>query len=602
MLKNAAQLWGHQTSDVDSYDPLVGLLMGACATEFEKIYHELYSSQSRLLERLAQLLTPEVNKGPEPAHAIMHLKPIDASTVISRDTQFYAKKSIRNNSVQEEFLDVFFSPANDVHLFNGAVKYLATDMAVFEVNGVIHKERLFNSVNKKKHPETTLWLGLDLHESIEHLDGLSFYFDWLNNPDRDSYYHLLPFSRWFLNGEKINIQIGLTDRKASIEDSLSNEYDILSKQERKVGAYYNHAFITLENNREKLVFNERKKEYPAEFKDVFNEKDLGKLKKGMVWIQIKFPPSVSLDVINEVSCTMNCFPVINRKLNEVTFRLQTDRTNIIPLSAKDDLFLAMNKVKTDTGVEYSSSNSIKDVQKINPGTYVITQGNLERFDSRGAADYLSYLLSLVSNETAAFTAYGQEFVSSSLKEINQIMASLNQKISQKEIGSDQANYLIIKPTDAKNIFIEFWSTAGETGNNVKSGTPLTPYSNYNIDTASAVLILGSSGGKDPLSPQETLNTYKQALMTRERIVTKEDIKVTCLKELGKQVSDIEVQNGWTIDPAAKTGFIKTIDVAITYSDNTGKTSEEWNIICRRLKTILELKSSGFTPFRVFMKE
>src|SRR5688572_20213062 len=97
MLKNAVQLWGHQPSDVDSYDPLVGMLMGACATEFEKIYHEIYSSQARLIERLAQLLTPEINKGPEPAHAIMHLKSVEASTVINKESQFYTKKLNRNN-------------------------------------------------------------------------------------------------------------------------------------------------------------------------------------------------------------------------------------------------------------------------------------------------------------------------------------------------------------------------------------------------------------------------------------------------------------------------------------------------------------------------
>lgn len=449
MLKNAVQLWGHQPSDVDSYDPLVGMLMGACATEFEKIYHEIYSSQARLIERLAQLLTPEINKGPEPAHAIMHLKSVDASTVINKEAQFYTKKYNRNNAMQEEFLDIFFSPVHDFTLMNAAVKYLVSDTAAYEMKGVIHKEQLFNAAHKNAESKTTLWLGLDIDENIKNPEGISFYFDWFNNPDKGSYYKLLPFSRWFINGQKVNIHIGLADKKENEGNSLSLEYDVQYKQEKKVMAFYNHAFVTLKNNTDDLLLSENRMDYPAEFKNLFLDKDLKKLEKGTVWIQINFPPSSPPGVIHEISCTMNCFPVINRRLNEITFRLQTDRTNIIPLTANNDLFFSMHKVQTDTGINYSLYGSTKDVHKINSNTYVLTQGNIERFDSRDAADYLSYLLSLISNETLAFSAYGQEFVSSSLKEINQIIASLNQKISLKEISRGPVNYLIIKPVNAK---------------------------------------------------------------------------------------------------------------------------------------------------------
>jgi hypothetical protein len=70
LFKTASALWGHKGLQAEgAFDPLVGLLFGACATELEKISHDIEESRGRALERLVQLLYPEVLSTPYPGMA-----------------------------------------------------------------------------------------------------------------------------------------------------------------------------------------------------------------------------------------------------------------------------------------------------------------------------------------------------------------------------------------------------------------------------------------------------------------------------------------------------------------------------------------------------
>ena len=61
------------------------------------------------------------------------------------------------------------------------------------------------------------------------------------------------------------------------------------------------------------------------------------------------------------------------------------------------------------------------------GTYTLRTGDVERFDSRNAMEYMNYLLELLRDESSAFAALGQDFVASQIKELNQNIAQLEQK-------------------------------------------------------------------------------------------------------------------------------------------------------------------------------
>src|SRR5687767_14960768 len=111
MVKTAARLWGYSEDETESaFDPLVNILFSACSLELEKVSNEIHSSRARLLERMVQLLSPEVLCGPLPAHAVLHAKSIDNLTRLRETDQFFwtQKSSSVYESNSTRYKDIFF--------------------------------------------------------------------------------------------------------------------------------------------------------------------------------------------------------------------------------------------------------------------------------------------------------------------------------------------------------------------------------------------------------------------------------------------------------------------------------------------------------------
>ncbi len=140
MMQSAARFWGlPETDTAASFDPLVALLMGACATELEKINGEIESSRSRVLERLVQLLSPEALTGVLPAHAVAQAQPADETGKIGPEDQLYISKRHAPLQADEQATkeDIYFSPVGDFLLHKAVIKYKATGnkMLPVEING-----------------------------------------------------------------------------------------------------------------------------------------------------------------------------------------------------------------------------------------------------------------------------------------------------------------------------------------------------------------------------------------------------------------------------------------------------------------------------------
>ena len=133
MLKKAAQLWGIPASEIDvSFDPIISILITACAAEIEKISADVNESQTRITEKIIQLMTPETVFGPRPAHAILQSNPLDNFTVIKPEYLFTHKKKTTYKNTSQNFKNIYFSPIQDFKLINASVSYIATGSSIYE--------------------------------------------------------------------------------------------------------------------------------------------------------------------------------------------------------------------------------------------------------------------------------------------------------------------------------------------------------------------------------------------------------------------------------------------------------------------------------------
>ena len=471
----------------------------------------------------------------------------------------------KSNGPLDSNIDIFFGPASNYKIFDGDVKYIACGNNVYEISQETQSKESFLRSEKKIQPYTA-WVGLELNPVIESLEGLSFFIDIKNLPDKELLLDLLPFSRWGFENSELSIEQGIWDAANNkiAADSLFGVEEFMPTPniEQNVYQFYKNHFITINHSTLNAAeINAKKSKYPVDFEKIYYPEELKNFKEDLCWFKISFPPSFNETVLDELTISINCYPVINRHLNEVRYSLQS-HFNIIPLITSEQ-YLDVRNVQNISGRLYVSNPLEKDTLT-SKGTYSVRSSGVEHFDSRNAKEHLNYITELLRDESNAFAAYGQDFISSLIKELNQNISQIEQKIQQNSVNiNSRSTFLFLKPYEEnENVFVEFWTTNGEMANMIRSGLKLNLYSGNDINRETLVLMTPTISGRDKPKNTDLLTAYKTALLSRDRVVTQQDIKNICTQIFGAKLQKVDVKKGVAISNIPNEGLISTIDVYI----------------------------------------
>ncbi|MBL0104966.1 MAG: type VI secretion system baseplate subunit TssF [Bacteroidetes bacterium] len=603
MIKNAAKIWGGNENDdpESSFDPIVTMFIDACASELYKINSEIRSSQSRILNRLAQILSPEALIGPQPSHAIAHARPTDPTLAIDPDIQFYSLKRISSNdSINKEInKEIFFSPLTNYKLFDGDIKYAASSNLLFEYKSPISRQNLSDGFSTDKLDPSVLWIGIELNTRVNSLQDMSFYFDWKNDSEQDQYLHMLPLTKWTINNEFKEVVAGIgteSKHQNSLSETLTEQENITLQTKRKVEDFYKSRFYTLIDNATDENSKLERSSYPSEFTDIFSPQVLSKIQGNCVWIKLQFSTAFPANAISDLYLSINSYPVINKKLNKLIYRLQNN-LNIVPLST-EDLFFDLGSVQNSEGKPFIS-NPMSSGFKNESGYYTLRYGGLERFDERQATEMLTTVLDLLRDENAAFSSLGNDFINTYIRQISQALAMIENRIELKGQKKKPDYFLLINPFIAdENIYVRFTTTNGNNGNHVKAGSKLINYSGTEVRPESLMFISASTGGKDALNENERIMAYKKAMLSHDRIVTEQDIRLACFHELGTLVKNVIVKKSWKAPLQKKQGIQRILEVILYPSKSQQLSQEEWADLARGIKSKIELQSTGIIPLNI----
>lgn len=595
MLKRAAEVWGFSESEMDDFDPLVRLLIEACSVEFEKIAGEIGKTQNRMLERLAQLLYPgmiDVN----PACGIIQVRSSEPSAMLNPDAQFFYKPSGNDRKRENQNTDLFFSPSRSTKVFDGSLSYISSARELFSLTDGIQKQLITSSVKKIMDYQHVVWLGLDLNEEVNSLDGISFFFNWTNQPEANNWYQYLPYTEWISETNILTQHTGLPVFENSSEPAfnLEGEFDPMQKIEAHVNELFNHHYITLTSKAAIDQLKVKRRPYPKAFEQLFDKKELQELKEPLLWIEIRFPPVIPAEALDTVFISLNAIPVINRKLNKFTYKL-VQSLNIVPLET-DGTFLSMKEIANSQG------QSVKLVPFANPSglmpeTYTLRYG-VNRFDERNSYETLVNLTGLIREESSFFSSLGEDFLIQNIRELNQVLARIEDKVKMQNKNQSPYPYLAIKPKqEGGTIMVEFWSCNGELANKMPIGSQLISYRSSSVLTNSIFFITSTYGGRDKFNDAEKIDQYKKSLLTHNRIVTLEDLKVFMQTELGKTVRSMEYKKIFIKGTNPADGFIRCMQIVIT--PETGSLEpHEWEHRLRDVKLKLEKQSVNNIPYRL----
>lgn len=588
-------MWGYpETEPETSFDPLVGMLLSACASELEGLSHEIGESQLRVTDRLIQFLSPDTLTGVIPAHSVAYAESVEPVCILQPEHQFYVTKKTKSdqdpaNTVKSDF---FFSAAGKYKLVNGRVAYMGFSDKLYTITDNRRKELVANGTRRLN--ASSLWLGLTLDPDVTSLDKLSFCFTFLDSSRVKLFLHNLKKTKWFINGEPISTCSGLMEeftKKADAEAVLKSRSNISQKINRHVNNYYKDQFVTIDAEVSLTTTAKDSRDIIDAFGKI---KDHSNAK--IQWIEVRFPEAISASILAEVFCTINAFPVVNKRLHHRSFRLK-EYLNIVPLETSD-AFLDIKNIEGLDGWQYGIE-SLKTMAELEPGSLLVRSEGVGRFDNRSAGEFTNHLLELLKDESAAFSSMGRDMLSNDVKKLNQIIFRLEQKLDSVASIKESTTYLMLKARHVNdNVFLEYWSTKGKMANNLRSGSRLNNYKGVDIKEDSAMLLRTSSGGRDRLDMEGRLNAYRKALLSRQRIVTSEDVKALCYSRFEGQMEKVEIQKSFSSALSSKEGLQRTLDVLITPAKDTKLKASDWDYLCEDLLVTLKERSSNILPYRI----
>ncbi len=592
LTRQAAEFWGYAENDLDGFDPLVHLLLEACAVEFEKMGQELQHTQHRLLERLATLLNPDVVDIAQPAYAVAQARAREALVTLPATAQFGFQPATAGR--QTAGPEVYFSPLQETRLVGGAVRCLATDDTVWQLEPNGQKRVLAHRAAAPPATYRRLWLGLDLPAGVA-LEDLTLYLEWFNEPHRATYAAFLPGEQWRLGGIELTLQPD--PAQAAGPAYLGEEYDALRRVEQQVRELYGRSFVQLSGPAGALAAY-LPRPYPAELAAVLDTAtDLAALTQPLTWLEIRFSPALPPAAFEQLTCALNCFPVLNRRLHKVLFRLQP-ALNLFPLVSEEP-FLAVREVYSLSNVIYRPT-TLSSLTEGATDTYTLRTHGAGRFDTRTGREALRELVELLRDESRAFTAAGTDFIGSILRELNQNLARLEERLDRHPTAEQAVPYLLVRPKDINDsVYLEYWSSNGAAANRLPAGSRLRVHDGHYLDEVR--LLTTTAGGRERPTAEERTHALRRNLLARNRLVTLADITAACWAELGAHLADVRVEKGFQNGSTPTAGFVRCIRVRLTPAATSRLSAPEWQHAAEALQAHLSGQSALNLPYEVVMQ-
>lgn len=603
MLKEAARLWGDgDVLDPDAYDPVLNLLVGACASEIERVGHEVQTVQNRVFERMVQLLLPSAATTPLPAHAVAQARPAEPVFTLGPGDHFYLQRLADDKA--KEF---FFTPLKSVRLFDAALVFLAAGRNIWQIQESGRKEPLAETTFSHALPASDIWIGLDTNDLIESPEGFHFFFDWRQDSRKQEWLRLLPLARWYTEGGmEWQSVIGLpgvaSENPENQEIDFQYEFSALKPVEEQVAQLYRNQFCTLRQPGEQQPVSVKRTQYPEVFRQAFSEESLQSLqvkRRDFLWICIRFPQALPIDAVENMVCTVNSFPVLNRRLQTARFNQVSRQYSMLPLPTEEQ-FLSVNRVQTTNG-ETLHPAPFGDINSGAAGAWILRQGGVERFDARSADEHLQHLRELLREESAAFAAYDRDLLAADLRELNQRIAALEQRlaITSQNQPADTTPYLLLRHIQhGDDVIADYWSTTGELANRIPAATRLEIHGAIALRRDSVFTLVPTQGGRNRPGPAAKRQIFKEAILAHGRVVTAEDIKAVCFSLLGDLLQKVEVRKGVRLSEDPRCGLLQTIEVTLTPRDKR----EDWNEICRSLRLDLNARAGGLHSIEVELND
>ncbi|WP_232123635.1 hypothetical protein [Tenacibaculum finnmarkense] len=541
-----------------------------------KVHQEVKVSDAKLLERVSKILVNESWSLPTPSHTLLSVHPSEQVSEMEKTTQLYFQKIVKG-----ELNDVFFTPIKNQELLKANVYCTAWDRELsFDTNkGYKH---IINSYKESKIPEYTIWVGIDIDESL------------------------------LKDIKKIPISILLKDshldpyiKMSSVQDCDGN--DLKLYQEEDLNTNKEHYYATIQKYYQDYLYtvdlsnsSKKRQKLTDKCSEVFNQEDIEEYDKELFWLEISFSVAFTKEELDKITISTNTFPIVNRKRSYKQHSLKRNGKIVSLYFKEKEYFLNAESLIDNEGRVYKSAlkNDINNME----GSFSLYFGDIEQFDERNAKYILSDVIQTVREEGSSFSAMGYDLLNSYLEDLNDKLDALERKVNFrfKDVSNNNEKvYLQTIPYKTSDTYeCVYWTTNAGLANGIKEGALLSQYQTIELESDSIRLLTDTVGGAVKKGTKEKISSFRYGLLSKDRIVSNEDIKEFMYVTIGDVVKSVSVKSGVGISVHKKQGLIRTINVEVLLKEAENLSSENKKRLGNSLELQLESKSVHNTPYRV----
>lgn len=577
LLDRALDLWGIE--DERQLDPVVDLLLEAVAFESFQLEETLARADAALLGRLSRLLILQKWMLPRPAHGLLSVHPKSGEHLMELSPHDHFSVNRVVQGVKSPPL--FFTPLYATQLLDAQIRYRLWGTQLEELGRRrCYTEQAF--AEEDRLGDHTLYLGIQIaEENLVHTDRLRLAI----LPERGE---LLPFLSEIQAFDACEHPLVIQSQNIP-EASYEGHYVQDLKE------HYCHYLYEIELQESKAscsltsLFPKLKEEL-HELHDVASQ---------LYWIRLEFPAVFTLDDMASMGVHLNTVPVINRRLIRKLHSLEREG-RILSLSTSDQgHFLSIESLEDNLGKVYIPRERSYEAGAL--GVYSLYFGDLERFDASDAQRQLRRVLQLVREEGNAFSAVDNSSFASVLKELQDRLKTLEKTVGkmQSESGPSKAFLMTMPEAEAEHLALSYWESTGGLANGLSPQDIIQSLEPDKFDSASIRLRTKTKGGRAAETEDMLIAHLRYGLLSKERIVTREDVKSYLKHRLGITLKQVDLRDGVTISQEPNKGLVRCTDVFLELvKQGTELNEEEQAHLSSRLETELKERSVAHTTYKV----
>ena len=575
----AMDLWG--ISDPSRMDPIVDLLLDVFAYNSSRLYQDIDAADASILHRLARLLVPHKWSLPFPSHALMTVCPAsDNIRTLSIKDHFYADRMIFGKGA----VRLFFTPLANYPLIQAQVKCIAFGHKILTY---MNDGRYVESFSDRdgKDDENSVWVGIEISEQTL-LNTESLTLCILPEDNR-----LTPFIKDIQAYDTDGNPLCVHNPSFSLPDKEKYHYfDDISD-------YYADHFITIDLTEQSC----QEKLCCTSFPRIWNNDTVEKNAGNLYWVKLQFPKLLSYMNFEGMRILMNTFPVVNRRAEFKRHSFAREGT-IISLPCDDGMHLLnVDSLQDNTGKDYTDMQS--HYEERHSGAFSLYFGNLERFDSDNASTLIIRLMQLIREDGSAFFSTNTDLLDAQLNELYTKIDEIGKNVYDTiQRGSKQRAFLLTLPQkNAEDAEVRYWVTDGDTANGLDSRSLLYQHGIDKFLVTGIRFQTVTKQGTVHRDEQDLINSLRYGLLSRDRIVTQEDVRSYIFHKMGALVKSVDIRDGIDISPDVRKGIVRTTEVRITVRQMSDNETVDLPATAHFLEKELTKRSISKIPYKIFFE-